>query len=231
MTTLVPDLAKAEVAIIELTNQFRRENGLGEVRREPKLDAAARQFADFLARSGLFAHEADGRRFSDRMTAAGYKACLSAENLALIQRDNGFETRELADRFVAGWKTSAGHRKNLLMGPATEIGIGIAKAKTAEKYVSVQLFARPIGLEYQFSVENAAGRTLAYSFAGERVSVEGGETITHTACAPDDVVFAAGALGANSAAMRYPAGAGVVLLLKRQHGGAIGVETVGQAKR
>lgn len=231
MTTLVPDLAQAEVVIIEMTNQFRRENGMGEVRREPKLDAAARQFADFLARSGLFAHEADGRRFSDRIASAGYKACLSAENLALLQRDNGFETREVAARTVESWKASAGHRKNLLMGPATEIGVGIAKAKSAEKYVSVQLFARPISLEYQFSIENGAGRTLAYTFAGERVSVEAGETITHTACAPDDVVFAAGALGPNAGAARYPAGPGVALKLKRQPGGAIAVEAGTKGKR
>lgn len=223
MTTFVVDIAKAEVAIVEMTNAFRRENGAGEVKREPTLDRAAQQYADFLAKSGLFSHEADGRRAADRIKAAGYEACASAENLSSLQRANGFETAELAVRVVDGWKTSPGHRRNLLMEAATETGIAVVKAKAAEKYVSVQLFGRPLSLQYEFKVANEGGRAVNYTFGGERVSIAPRETITHTACAPGDVAFAAGAMGAKSAAAKFPARPGLKLRLSRQADGTMQV--------
>lgn len=221
MTTFVADIAKAEVAVVELTNAFRRENGAVEVRREPKLDAAARAYAEFLARSGLFSHEADGRRPSDRIDAAGYGACASAENLALLQRDNGFETRELAVRFVEGWKGSPGHRKNMLMETATETGVSVVKARSAEKYVSVQLFGRPVSLQFDFKVRNEGGRAVNYQFGGERFSIAPRETITHTSCVPGEVTFAAGALAGKSAPLTFSARGGLIIRLTRQPDGSI----------
>lgn len=228
VTTFVADIAKAEVAIVELTNVFRRENGAAEVRREPKLDAAARAYAAFLAQSGLFSHEADGRRPSDRIDAAGYGACASAENLALLQRDNGFETRELAVRFVEGWKGSPGHRRNMLMETATETGVGVVKARSAEKYVSVQLFGRPVSLQFDFRVRNEGGRAVGYQFGGERFSIAPRETITHTSCVPGEVTFAAGALGAKSAAAKFPVHMGFTLSLVRQPDGTMKAEPGGK---
>lgn len=228
MTTFVADIAKAEIAIVELTNAFRRDNGAAEVRREPRLDAAARQYGEFLARSGLFSHEADGRRPVDRIAAVGYGACASAENLASLQRANGFETRELAVRMVEGWKASPGHRKNMLMDVATETGVAVVKVRSAQKYLSVQLFGRPVTLEYAFKVRNEGGRPVSYQFGGERFAVAPRETITHTSCTPADVTFAAGALGDNSATARFPARAGLVLRLVAGKGagkgGSIAVE-------
>ena len=60
MVTL-PDLPQTEIAIVEMTNAFRKENKLGEVKPNAALTAAARAFADYLAKTGKFAHEADGR--------------------------------------------------------------------------------------------------------------------------------------------------------------------------
>lgn len=225
MTTFVADAGQAEIAIVELTNAFRRENGAVELRRAPQLDKAARQYADFLVRSGLFSHEADGRRSPDRIKAAGYGACASAENLASLQRDNGFETRELAVRMVEGWKNSPGHRRNMLMGVATETGVAVVKARAAEKYVSVQLFGRPVSLEYSFKIANESRGKVEYSFGGEKFAVEPRETITHTACAPDDVVFAAGALGTRTGAAAVAARAGLELRVVQQPGGSLKLES------
>lgn len=225
MAGLVADSVTAETVIVELTNAFRRENALAEVRRAPKLDAAARQYAEFLARSGLFSHEADGRRASDRIKAIGYEACASAENLASMERSSGFETRELAVRMVEGWKASPGHRKNLLMGLATETGVAVVKVKSAEKYVSVQVFGRPQSLEFSFKVENAGPRSVTYSFGGERVLVESGEVITHTTCAASDVAFDAGVLGPRSAPVQFGVRAGLVLRVVKKPDGALAVET------
>ena len=92
-----PDLPAVEVTIIQQTNDFRRQNKLSELRRNPRLDEAARRYAKYLARSGKFSHSADGRQPADRIKAAGYRFCQVAENLALNLDTRGFRTRQLAD--------------------------------------------------------------------------------------------------------------------------------------
>ena len=82
MATL-PDLPQTERAIVEMTNAFRRESKLGEVKPNAALTAAARAFAEYLARTGKFAHEADGRQPAQRAEASGYRYCRVAENLAM----------------------------------------------------------------------------------------------------------------------------------------------------
>ena len=82
MAADMPDLAKTEVAIIAMTNAFRSENQLQSVRTNTVLATAAKAYAEYLARTGKFAHEADGRQPADRAKAAGYSYCIVAENLA-----------------------------------------------------------------------------------------------------------------------------------------------------
>src|ERR1051325_11059326 len=108
MATL-PDLPQTEIAIVEMTNAFRKDNKLGALKPNPALTAAARAFADYLGKSGKFGHEADGRRPAERVVAQGYRYCTVAENLALNLDSLGFETRQLARDAVEGWKGSPGH--------------------------------------------------------------------------------------------------------------------------
>src|SRR5882672_3799317 len=108
MATL-PDLPQTDLAIVEMTNAFRKESKLGEVRPNAALTAAARAFAEYLAKTGKFAHEADGRQPAKRAQAHGYRYCLVAENLAMNLDSRGFETRVLAREAVEGWKSSPGH--------------------------------------------------------------------------------------------------------------------------
>ena len=63
-------------------------------------------FAHYLAKTGKFAHEADGREPSDRAAEQGYRYCLLAENLALNLDSRGFESRKLAGDVLKGWKES-----------------------------------------------------------------------------------------------------------------------------
>jgi uncharacterized protein YkwD len=56
------DLSQVERLIVEKTNQFRKEHGLGRLRRNQELAKAARSFADYLARTGKFSHTADGKQ-------------------------------------------------------------------------------------------------------------------------------------------------------------------------
>ena len=143
MATL-PDLPQTEIAIVEMTNAFRKESRLGEVKPNAALTAAARAFAEYLAKTGKFAHEADGRQPAQRAEAAGYRYCLVAENLAMNLDSRGFETRALARAAVEGWKNSPGHRANMLQPTVTEIGVAVARAPDKDpKFISVQLFGRP----------------------------------------------------------------------------------------
>jgi hypothetical protein len=189
MAALTPDIPQVEIAIVEMTNAFRAEQKLGPVKPEPKLAAAARQYAEFLALSDLFSHTADGRQHSDRARQAGYAYCHVSENLSSNLDSRGFATRQLAHDAVEGWKKSPGHRKNLVAPYVTEIGVGVAKARGAEKYISVQMFGRPQSLRYEFKIQNGLTETVTYAFGGETHEVKPRNVITHIACQPDPVVF------------------------------------------
>jgi hypothetical protein len=189
MAALTPDIPQVEIAIVEMTNAFRTEQKLGRVKVDAQLTAAARAYAEFLAKSEMFSHTADGRQHSDRAAGAGYRFCMVAENLSYNLDSRGFETRQLARDAVEGWKKSPGHRRNLEAPHVTEIGVGVAKARGAEKYYSVQLFGRPETLKYEFKVQNGLTDNITYTFGGETHEVAPREVITHVACNPDPIAF------------------------------------------
>jgi len=133
------------------------------LRRNPRLDQAARSFAAYLARSGKFSHTADGRQPADRIKAAGYRYCQVAENLALNVDTRGFRTPQLAETVVTGWKNSPGHRRNMLMKSMTEIGVAVVRATPEHRYLSVQLFGRPDSLKFKFQVRNNSRVNVTYT--------------------------------------------------------------------
>lgn len=184
-----PDLPKVEAAIVQLTNAFRREQGLSAVHPNAVLRKAAEDFARYLARTDTFSHTADGRQPGDRARTAGYDYCTVSENLASNLDSRGFETRQLATDAVEGWKKSPGHRKNMVQPHVTEIAVAVAKAPGAEKYLSVQLFGRPVTLRYEFVVKNASELPVAYAFEGRSFTVDGRSLITHTECNPGSLSF------------------------------------------
>lgn len=187
----LPDLIKAEVAIIEQTNAFRRAENLGAVKANAELTLAARRFAQYLAKTGTFAHEADGRQPAERVKEAGYKYCMVAENLAMHLDRRGFTTSALATKAVDGWKGSPGHRKNLVQPHVTDIGVGVARApdSSSPKFLSVQLFGRPEAAKYRFRIENKSDAALTYSALGKSHSIDPLTTVTHSACMPTQVVL------------------------------------------
>jgi hypothetical protein len=188
---MLPDLPKTEIAIVEMTNAFRKEMRLGEVKPNPALAAAARAFAEYLARTGAFAHEADGRQPAQRAEAAGYRYCSIAENLAMNMDSRGFDTRALAREAVEGWKNSPGHRANMLQPMATEIGVAVARAPDRNpKFISVQLLGRPESLKVEFRIENAAGVAVAYALGEETHTLPVRTIVTHTSCDPGALTFA-----------------------------------------
>lgn len=187
MAVTLPDIAKVEVAIVEMTNTFRRENRLGEVRVNPKLTEAARAYASYLARTGSFSHSADGRSPAERTRITGYQDCLVAENLSLNLDSRGFQTRQLAFDAIEGWKRSPGHRRNLLAEHVTEIGVGVARASDKEQYLSVQVLARPESLSYSFVIRNQSAANVRYALNGRAMEAGSGYELRHTACAPTEI--------------------------------------------
>ena len=182
---MLPDLPQTEIAVVEMTNTFRKANALQEVKPNAVLGAAARAFADYLARTGKFAHDADGRQPAARAQAQGYSYCLVAENLAWNLNSRGFESRELARVFVEGWKASPGHRENLLLRDATDIGIAVARVPDKNpKYLSVQLFGRPDSLKVTFTIQNQASKAVYYTLGTETDLLHPRETATHSDCQP-----------------------------------------------
>ena len=186
---MTPDLPSVEIAIVEMTNAFRREQRLGELKRNRLLDAAAAAFARYLARTDTFSHTADGQRPGERAAKAGYEYCHIAENLALYKSSLGVETRALARSAMDGWKKSPGHRKNLLAAYANEIGVGVAKADGRHAYYSVQLFGRPAALRYTFTVRNPTPAKVRYAYHGEAFEISGFTGVTHTVCQPGAISF------------------------------------------
>ena len=189
MATL-PDLPQTERAIVEMTNAFRRESKLGEVKPNAALTAAARAFAEYLARTGKFAHEADGRQPAQRAEASGYRYCRVAENLAMNLDSRGFQTLALAGAAVEGWKDSPGHRANMLQRTVTEIGVAIARAPDPDpKFISVQLFGRPESLKVEFRIENRTGAAVPYALGEETHTLPVRAVVTHTSCDPEQLTF------------------------------------------
>lgn len=138
-----PDLARVEEIVVSRTNDFRRDEGRGRLAKNARLAAAAREFAQFMARTGRYAHDADGRRPAERVHAHGYRWCMVAENISYQFSSAGFATDELAARLFDGWKRSADHRRNMLDGGAAHTAVAVARSAATGYYYAVQLFAGP----------------------------------------------------------------------------------------
>lgn len=186
----IPDIPQAEAAIIAQTNAFRRSQNLSHLKPNAELTRAAQAFAEHLARTSKFAHEADGRQPSERTKAAGYKHCTVAENLAKHLDGGGFTASRLATLAMEGWKASPGHHANLVRREVTEIGVGIARAPMAiPNYVTVQLFGRPESLRRSITIENRSSDAVTYTAMGQSGAVPARARVALSACDDGDVTI------------------------------------------
>lgn len=95
---------------------YRASAGLNPLQRNPRLDAAARAHAQWIARTGRYGHAGQGgSSHADRARAAGYCYRALAENIAW-----GIPS---SDQVVEGWMRSPGHRRNIMMPQLREYGI------------------------------------------------------------------------------------------------------------
>ncbi len=177
-----PDVDAVARGIFESTNRFREQEHRGALARREQLDEAAREFARFLAESEKFSHEADGSNPEERATKHGYEPCIVAENIAYEFSTTGFQTAELAQRFMESWKKSPGHRKNLLDPDLLEIGVGVAASKQSGKFYAVQVFGRPRSAAIEFSVANQSAAEIAYQLDDQKLTLPPGVIRTHQQC-------------------------------------------------
>jgi uncharacterized protein YkwD len=106
-----------ERQVLEYTNQIREQQGCGPLRLDSALvEAAGKHASDMVRRHYLDHTNPDGQDPGDRMAAAGYRGTSWGENIAA-----GYDS---AQKVVAAWMQSDGHRKNILNCRFTSIGIG-----------------------------------------------------------------------------------------------------------
>ena len=114
--------------IVRAVNDYRRGQGLAPLSWNDQLAAAAaRHAADLAVRGDLSHRGSDGRSLSGRVAAAGYDACMVAENLASGQRD--------VAQVVAGWIGSPAHRANMVHPHAQEAGGAFVNQNGARVWV------------------------------------------------------------------------------------------------
>jgi uncharacterized protein YkwD len=177
-----PDLSTVGPLVIEQTNAFRGKHGIEPVGTHARLAEAAQRYADFIAGTDRYSHDADGLGPAERAQAAGYEYCVVAENLAYVFSSTGFTTEALTLRLMDGWARSPEHRKNMLLAAATDVGVGVAQSQRTQRYYAVQLFGRPKSAATQFQVANHADTAITYDIDGEMFNLPVQVTRTHTRC-------------------------------------------------
>jgi uncharacterized protein YkwD len=106
-----------EREVLDYTNAIREQQGCGPLRLDNALvEAAGKHASDMVRRHYMDHTNPDGQDPGDRMAAAGYRGSGWGENIAA-----GYDS---AQKVVAAWMQSDGHRKNILNCGFTSIGIG-----------------------------------------------------------------------------------------------------------
>jgi len=127
-------------ALVALTNDARKTQGLTPLSENALLARAAQDKAQDLVTKGYFAHESpDGKTPWYWFKQAGYAYTYAGENLAKDFIDS--------DKIVEAWLASPLHRANILNTNYREIGIAVASASSTtgqRQTVIVQLFGNPV---------------------------------------------------------------------------------------
>ena len=170
-----------EARVAALTNDLRSKQGLQPLQVDARLTSAARAFAAYVAKTDNLDHVSDGSTPAERAAKHGYGYCVIAENLAYEYNSAGFTTDGLAQNVVRGWSESPTHRANMLHADVTQIGVGIATAKSGE-YYAVQMLGRPLSQSLKFRVVNRTSTTVRYDFRTRGVALAPQQTRTHQSC-------------------------------------------------
>jgi uncharacterized YkwD family protein len=116
-----------ESQVIDLTNQERQKAGLAPLQLDWQLSRVARYKSSDMRDTGYFAHRSPqyGSPF-DMMKSFNVQYSSAGENIAVGQTS--------PEQVVSEWMNSPGHRKNILKGTYTYIGVGYAKGGSYGTY-------------------------------------------------------------------------------------------------
>ncbi len=126
-----------ERALLEL-NAYRKTHGLGSLKLNEKLNAAALTHALDMASHGIISHTGtDGSKHGDRVQRQGYYFSIAAENVAAGQHN--------WDKVFKAWQKSPDHNVNLLNPDVTELGLALAyEGETRYQTYWAMLLASPL---------------------------------------------------------------------------------------
>jgi uncharacterized protein YkwD len=133
-------LSPEEQKVLDLTNQERARQKLPELKPNPKLFKAARDYSALMAEQEKMGHDIGGKKPRQRAEAAGYDGEYIGENVG-----EGHDTprdKHTVEQMVTWWMGSPDHRRNILAKEFTEIGLGAVKGKDGKTYYT-QLFGAP----------------------------------------------------------------------------------------
>ncbi len=176
-----PDLGEVVDQIVKRTNAFRKEHKLSPASVDDKLTAAARSFAKYMAGSGKYGHEADGRQPFQRAELHGYKYCMVLENIAYKYNSTGIDWEGLTSFFVESWKKSPKHRQNMLDPNVTQTGVAVVNRGNGP-YYAVQMFGRPQSEMIRFEIANLADIPLKYAVDNDRQALPPRQIRTQEVC-------------------------------------------------
>lgn len=138
------DTGAIEQAVVALTNQERRAQGLPALQWDGPLASVARAHSQDMAANSYMSHtNPRGQDPTARAVAAGYDVRRSlgggwttsgiGENIEMMPTGNvvgeGYvnnDPQSIAQAMVRGWMNSPGHRENILRAQYARIGVGVA---------------------------------------------------------------------------------------------------------
>ncbi len=179
--------AEVTKAILQQTNDFRKEHGLPAVDQEDALTKTASKFAHYMAETSKYGHQADGKTPAQRAKEAGYQYCVVRENIAYRTNTGKVTAQGLIDVFVQGWIDSPPHRENMLADYVTETGVAVATSDHTTFY-AVQLFGRPKSAAVELKVSNESGvmqkLVLETNDSSDEIQLPPRGVVTITRCFP-----------------------------------------------
>jgi uncharacterized protein YkwD len=119
-----------ELEVFELVNRERIRYKLQPLIWDEEIASIARNYSRRMAREGFFDHyDPAGKSVADRARKADWDTI--GENLFM-----GTDRNNLWDHSVRGWMRSPPHRKNIITKNFTGTGVGIAKSRDGNVYIT-----------------------------------------------------------------------------------------------
>jgi uncharacterized protein YkwD len=176
------ELAAVAEQIITQSQAFRQQQHVGAVEVDPQLMETAQYFAQYMAKTNQYGHQADGQRPSQRAKAHGYDYCIVSENIGYVFSSQPLTDEALAQEFVDGWKRSPEHRQNMLAPDVTQIGAAVAQSADSGYSFAVQMFGRPESAATRFELVNETSAVLRYRIGERTLELPPRYTRLHKRC-------------------------------------------------